>query len=61
MRAALLAILSCLPAQLCVWSTEAIQNLGWERSSFVISAKVFWGPGGGPNDVGEQRAGLLAA
>ncbi|KAJ7523016.1 hypothetical protein O6H91_18G034800 [Diphasiastrum complanatum] len=33
---------------------EAIQQLGWKRSEFVISTKLFWG-GSGPNEIGLSR------
>ncbi|KAJ1928703.1 hypothetical protein IWQ60_001803 [Tieghemiomyces parasiticus] len=33
---------------------RAIKNLGWDRSEFVISTKLFWG-GSGPNQRGLSR------
>ena len=39
----------------------ALRELGWPRSSFVLSTKVFWGSGGGPNDSGLSRKHVLEA
>ncbi|CAG8561951.1 26547_t:CDS:2 [Dentiscutata erythropus] len=36
----------------------AIKNLGWNRSGFVISTKIFWG-GKGPNDRGLSRKHIV--
>ncbi|ODQ54925.1 Aldo/keto reductase [Saitoella complicata NRRL Y-17804] len=36
----------------------AIQKLGWNRSDYVISTKLYWG-GAGPNDKGLSRKHLL--
>ncbi|CAG8494436.1 5640_t:CDS:2 [Racocetra persica] len=37
---------------------NAIKNLGWKRSNFVISTKIFWG-GKGPNDRGLSRKHII--
>ena len=39
---------------------EALRELGWPRSSFVLSTKVFWG-GPGPNDSGLSRKHVVEA
>ena len=39
---------------------EALRELGWPRSSFVLSTKVFWG-GSGPNDTGVSRKHIIEA
>ena len=39
---------------------EALRELGWPRSSFVLSTKVFWG-GSGPNDTGLSRKHVVEA
>ena len=39
---------------------EALRELGWPRSSFVLSTKVFWG-GPGPNDTGLSRKHVVEA
>ena len=31
----------------------------WKRSDLVISTKIFWGPDGGPNDVGLSRKHII--
>ncbi|CAI9778249.1 unnamed protein product [Fraxinus pennsylvanica] len=31
---------------------QAIKELGWRRSDLLISTKIFWGEGSGPNDKG---------
>src|SRR5436309_1026955 len=31
---------------------RALKAAGWRRESYVLSTKIFWGPGGGPNDRG---------
>lgn len=33
---------------------EALQRLGWARSSYVLSTKIYWG-GPGPNEIGLSR------
>lgn len=38
---------------------EAIKELGWKRSDVVLSTKIFWGPGGGPNDKGLSRKHII--
>ncbi|CAG8729130.1 6666_t:CDS:2 [Dentiscutata erythropus] len=37
---------------------NAIRKLGWKRSDFVISTKIFWG-GKGPNDRGLSRKHII--
>ncbi|KAF0446656.1 voltage-dependent potassium channel, beta subunit [Gigaspora margarita] len=37
---------------------NAIKKLGWKRSDFVISTKLFWG-GKGPNDRGLSRKHII--
>lgn len=37
---------------------QAFQRLGWRRSDFVVSTKIFWG-GDGPNDKGLSRKHIL--
>ncbi|CAG8771780.1 7168_t:CDS:2 [Cetraspora pellucida] len=37
---------------------NAIKKLGWRRSDFVISTKIFWG-GKGPNDRGLSRKHII--
>ncbi|CAG8717453.1 1095_t:CDS:2, partial [Acaulospora colombiana] len=37
---------------------NAIKKLGWKRSDFVISTKIFWG-GKGPNDRGLSRKHII--
>ncbi|MDE1852373.1 MAG: aldo/keto reductase [Thaumarchaeota archaeon] len=39
---------------------NAIKKLGWKRSDFVVSSKVFWG-GDGPNDEGLSRKHIYEA
>lgn len=35
-----------------------MQELGWKRSDYVISTKIFWG-GKGPNDKGLSRKHII--
>jgi aryl-alcohol dehydrogenase-like predicted oxidoreductase len=37
---------------------QAIKNLAWKRSDYVISTKIFWG-GKGPNDRGLSRKHII--
>ncbi|BDA50125.1 Voltage-gated potassium channel subunit beta-1 [Coccomyxa sp. Obi] len=37
---------------------QAIKELGWKRSDYVISTKIFWG-GKGPNDKGLSRKHII--
>jgi len=37
---------------------KSLKNLGWKRSDYVVSTKLFWG-GKGPNDTGLSRKHLL--
>lgn len=39
----------------------AIKKLGWKRSDLVLSTKIFWGAGSGPNDKGLSRKHILEA
>ncbi|HKT21744.1 MAG TPA: aldo/keto reductase [Nitrososphaerales archaeon] len=39
---------------------NVVRKLGWKRSDFVISSKVFWG-GDGPNDEGLSRKHIYEA
>ena len=39
---------------------NVIKKLGWKRSDFVVSSKVFWG-GDGPNDRGLSRKHIYEA
>ena len=36
----------------------SLQKLGWARSDYVISTKIFWG-GQGPNDKGLSRKHVI--
>jgi len=36
-----------------------IKKIGWKRSDLVISTKIFWGQGDGPNDSGLSRKHLM--
>jgi voltage-dependent potassium channel beta subunit len=38
---------------------RVIRKAGWARKDLVISTKIFWGPGEGPNDSGLSRKHLL--
>ena len=35
-----------------------LQALGWKRSDYVVSTKIFWG-GQGPNDKGLSRKHII--
>jgi voltage-dependent potassium channel beta subunit len=37
---------------------QSLKNLGWKRSDYVVSTKLFWG-GNGPNDKGLSRKHLV--
>lgn len=37
---------------------QALQELGWDRDSFVVSTKIFWG-GAGPNQRGLSRKHIV--
>ncbi|KAL3160517.1 Glycosyltransferase-like KOBITO 1 [Trebouxia sp. C0010 RCD-2024] len=37
---------------------QAIKEMGWKRSDYVVSTKIFWG-GSGPNDKGLSRKHVI--
>jgi len=38
---------------------SVIKKIGWKRSDLVISTKIFWGQGDGPNDSGLSRKHIM--
>lgn len=38
---------------------RSLKELGWDRSSYVLSTKLFWGPGSHVNRIGTSRKHLL--
>ncbi|KAI8909285.1 hypothetical protein PhCBS80983_g00613 [Powellomyces hirtus] len=38
---------------------RAIKHFGWKRSDLVISTKIYWGGGEGPNDKGLSRKHII--
>ncbi|KAJ3018515.1 hypothetical protein HKX48_002836 [Thoreauomyces humboldtii] len=38
---------------------RAIKHFEWKRSDLVISTKIYWGVGGGPNDKGLSRKHII--
>ena len=47
---------SCLA--MCEGMDIALQEMGWKRSDYVVSTKIFWG-GSGPNDKGLSRKHIV--
>ena len=37
---------------------STLQEMGWKRSDYVVSTKIFWG-GSGPNDKGLSRKHII--
>ena len=38
-----------------------LKKLGWRRTAYVVSSKVFWGPGDRPNEEGLSRKHVMEA